>query len=306
MKILVLGNGQDAHAVHIYQRLREAGVTVDYLDLRQFPTKMRMSWQLDTEAGNFTLPAGNRYDFSDIHSIFWRNLGQINVPTLEDKEQQRIADQDTLSTARSLLQSCPARWINSWQAYQFHQEKPLQLRAAKQLGVTIPTTLISNDPQEIHNFVQHQPQAIFKPVYGGAHAQLLTQKHLDRERLQKVLSISPVTIQAYIPGTNIRSYVIGESVYSAEIRTEALDFRDDQQAVLIPRPLPPEIEAQCHAIAQRFFLHWTAIDWRLSPTGEYFFLEANPSPMFLRFERQTGFPITDELVKLLMVSTDPR
>jgi hypothetical protein len=47
-------------------------------------------------------------------------------------------------------------------------------------------------------------------------------------------------------------------------------------------------------------LEWTAIDWCLKPTGEYVFLEANPSPMFLHFEQQTGFPITQELVKLLM------
>jgi hypothetical protein len=31
-----------------------------------------------------------------------------------------------------------------------------------------------------------------------------------------------------------------------------------------------------------------------------FFLEANPSPMFLHFEEKTGFPITQQLVKLLM------
>jgi hypothetical protein len=300
MKILVLGSAKDAHAAHIYQSLKTAGVTVDYLDLRQFPTQLRMSWQLDQEGGYFTLPEGNRFDFHDIKSVFWRSFGQISVPTLQDKEQQRLACHDALSTARSLLQCCPARWINSWQAYQFHQEKPLQLYAAKKLGVKIPATLISNDPQQVRDLVQRQTQAIFKPVYGGAHTQLVTSDHLEWERLQKVLRISPVTIQSYIPGTNIRSYVIGQSVYSAEIRTEVLDFRDDRQAALIPLQVPPAIEAQCQAIAQRFFLHWTAIDWRLTPAGEYIFLEANPSPMFLHFENQTGFPLTQELLKLLM------
>lgn len=302
MKILILGSAQDAHAAHIYQRLRAAGVTVDYLDLHQFPTQLQMSWQLETEVGSFTLSEGQRFNFQEIHSVFWRSFGQIMLPHLQDQEQERIAYHDALSTARSLFQICPARWINSWQAYQFHQEKPLQLHAAKQLGVIIPATLISNDPQQVREFVQCQKQAIFKPVYSGAHAQFVTQAHLQGERLQKVLRISPVTIQAYIPGTNIRSYVIGESVYSAEIRSEALDFRDDQQAALIPRQVPPAIETQCRAIAQKFRLHWTAIDWRLTPAGEYVFLEANPSPMFIHFEKQTGFPLTQELLKLLMAA----
>jgi D-alanine-D-alanine ligase-like ATP-grasp enzyme len=64
--------------------------------------------------------------------------------------------------------------------------------------------------------------------------------------------------------------------------------------------LPESVQQQCIAIAKALMLEWTAIDWRLKPTGEYVFLEANPSPMFLHFEHQTGFPITQKLVKLLM------
>ena len=45
---------------------------------------------------------------------------------------------------------------------------------------------------------------------------------------------------------------------------------------------------------------WTGIDLRLTPEGRYVFLEANPSPMFLGFERQTGLPITDNLAALLV------
>ena len=57
------------------------------------------------------------------------------------------------------------------------------------------------------------------------------------------------------------------------------------------------IQQQSLAITKAFHLEWTAIDWRLKSTGEYVFLEANPSPMFIHFERQTGFPITQKLLK---------
>ncbi len=114
------------------------------------------------------------------------------------------------------------------------------------------------------------------------------------------LSISPITLQEYIPGTNIRSYVIADSVYSAEIRSNSLDFREDYQAQLIPMDLPAQVRQDCLAIAKALYLEWTAIDWHRTPEGEYFFLEANPSPMFIHFEKQTGFPITDKLVNLLI------
>lgn len=299
MNILILGNSEDVHAAHLQQALTQAGATVDYLDTCLFPTQLRMSWQPDTQVGCLSI-AGRRLEFQDIKSVFWRNFSGVYVPALKDANQQRIALNDSMSVLRSLIQACPARWVNSWQAYQFHKEKPLQLSKVKQIGVTIPATLISNEPEQVIEFAQSQESVIFKPVYGGAHAQFVTQSHLNPKRLNLALSLSPVTIQEYIPGTNIRSYVIGESVYSAEIRSNSLDFREDLQAKLIPLKLPELVQQQCIAITKALMLKWTAIDWRLRSTGEYVFLEANPSPMFLNFERQTNFPITQQLVSLLI------
>lgn len=300
MNILILGNSEDAHAAHISNALMQAGAVVNYLDTRLFPTQLKISWQPGTLRGTLALPGGKTLSLQDIHSVFWRSFSEVYIPSLKDLYQQRIAFNDSMSTLRSLIQACPARWVNSWQAYQFHKEKPLQLNKVKQLGVQIPATLISNNAEEVIEFCQTQEKTIFKPVYGGAHTQFVTEAHLEPRRLNLALNLSPVTIQAYIPGTNIRSYVIGESVYSAEIQSHSLDFRQDEKAKLIPVDLPESVRRQCLAIANVLMLEWTAIDWRLQPTGDYIFLEANPSPMFLYFEQQTGFPITGVLIKLLM------
>jgi len=56
----------------------------------------------------------------------------------------------------------------------------------------------------------------------------------------------------------------------------------------------------CLRIARALDLLWTGIDLRLTPEGLYVFLEANPSPMFLGFERQTGLPLTESLATLLV------
>lgn len=300
MNILILGNAEDAHAVHLHNALTQAGATVAYFDTLLFPTQLKISWQPDTQVGSLTLPGGNKLRFQDINSVFWRQIYGVYIPTLKDANQQKVAFNDSMSLLRSLMQACPAYWVNSWQAYQFHKEKPLQLSKAKQIGVTIPATLISNNSEQIIEFAQYHKGLIFKPVYGGAHTQFVTESHLEPQRLALALNLAPVTIQEYIPGTNIRSYVVGESVYSAEIRSNSLDFREDAQAELMPIELPASVRQQCLAITKAFMLEWTAIDWRLKPTGEYVFLEANPSPMFLHFEHKTGFPITQSLVNLLM------
>ena len=300
MNILILSNKEDAHAIHLNLALQKEGATVYYLDASFFPSKIKLSWQPENQIGSLILPEGIKLEFSQIKSIFWRNLTDISIPKLTDFYQENIAINDSISTLRCFIKACPARWINSWDAYQFHKEKPLQLSIVKQLGVSIPQTLISNDPETIIQFNHSLKQAIFKPVYGGAYTKLVTPEHLEKERLNLALKISPVTIQEYIEGKDIRSYVINNSVYSAQIKSNSLDFREDQEAQLIPLELPKNIKQQCLKITKALKLEWTAIDWRLKTTGEYVFLEANPSPMFLHFEQQTGFPITQELVKLLM------
>jgi glutathione synthase/RimK-type ligase-like ATP-grasp enzyme len=300
MNVLILGNAADPHAAHIKNALTQAGATANYFDTSLFPTQLRVSWRPDTRNGCLILPGGHQLQLQDIHSVYWRNFSGVYIPPLKDSNQQKVAFNDSMSTVRSLMQASPAKWINSWQAYQFHQEKPLQLGKAKQIGVTIPATLISNNPDEITEFFHAHEKVIFKPVYGGAHTQFVTEAHLEPQRLNMTLSLSPVTIQEYIPGTNIRTYVIGESVYTAEIRSPLVDFREDLEAELIPIELPESIHKQSLAITKAFMLEWTAIDWRVKPTGEYVFLEANPSPMFVHFEHQTGFPITESLVSLMM------
>lgn len=299
MQILILGNETDAHAAHLKHALEQAGATVDYWDLRTFPRHLQMSWQPHLQQGHLRLPNGRGLDLAAIHSVFWRTFALPAAPPLADAYQARLAMNDVSSAVRSHLRACPARWVNSWEAYQFHKEKPLQLAAVQSLGVKIPATLVTNDPAAVQTFASEHPKLIFKPVYGGAHTQMVTPDHLAPERLTQVLQLAPVTLQAYIPGTNIRTYVIGQQVYSAEIRSPALDFREDAAAAIVPVELPAAVQAQCRQIAAALSLQWTAIDWRQSPSGQLVFLEANPSPMFIHFENATGFPITAELVKLL-------
>ncbi|MDJ0662584.1 MAG: hypothetical protein QNJ42_24330 [Crocosphaera sp.] len=300
MNILILGNASDAHAHHLNNALTEAGATVHYLDTHLFPRQIQLSWDPCSQKGSLILPTGFQLDFQAIKSVFWRSFHSVGIPKLEDVHQQRIVFNDAMSALRVMMKACPARWINSWQAYQFHKEKPLQLQTIYQLGVAIPDTLITNNPQEVIQFVNSHPKVIFKPIYGGSHTQIVTDALLEIKRLSLALKIAPITLQTYIPGTNVRSYVIDDCVYSAEIRSGALDFREDANAQLIPIELPSMIKQQCLSIAEALFLKWTAIDWRLTPSGDYVFLEANPSPMFLHFENNTGFPITQRLVELLM------
>ena len=60
---------------------------------------------------------------------------------------------------------------------------------------------------------------------------------------------------------------------------------------------PPAVFAKAAATLD---LLWTGIDLRLTREGQYVFLEANPSPMFLGFQHRCGLPLMESLAELIM------
>ncbi|XOV80821.1 MAG: RimK family alpha-L-glutamate ligase [Aestuariibacter sp.] len=298
--VAVLGNQDDFHAKHILQTLSERGIESFLLDSQQFSQCFTLSWDPERKFGVVAPNSGVELPFSAIDAVYWRSIDVPSVSESIGKKQQLIARHDSYSLLNTLLYEPGINWVNSYQAYQFHKVKPRQLSLASTLGAKIPKTIISNRSADIIDFSRQVPKAIFKPVQGGAHTEVLTEDLLQPERLSFALEFSPVTIQEYIEGTNIRTYVIGEQVYSAVIDSEKVDFRSDDEALLLAIATPEKIALMSRRICQQFGMQWTAIDWRRTAEGQYYFLEANPSPMFYFFELQTGYPITEKLVDLLL------
>ena len=200
----------------------------------------------------------------------------------------------------TFFSSLNANWYNSREAYEFHKEKSRQLALVKKMDVRIPETLITNNCDAAKAFIKQNKEAIFKPVCGGALTEMVSEVHLMDGQLASAFKYAPVTLQRYVDGTNIRTYVIEDQVFSAEIRSDKKDFRADSDAELIPIDTPNDIHACALKVCKVLALRWTAIDWRRSAAGEYFFLEANPSPMFLHFENITGYPVSRSLVECLI------
>ncbi|GIW78619.1 MAG: hypothetical protein KatS3mg105_0426 [Gemmatales bacterium] len=299
MTILILGSTDDEHAVHMYEYLRKHKQDVELFDSSWFPTQMQISFDPMSGNGWFRLPGGRVVPFDDVQSVYWRCYNSIGAPALPDAEQSFIASNDSRSLFESVLMRLPAKWVNGWDGFRLHQTKPAQLAMVAELGVPVPQTILSNDPQAIREFASRQQRCVFKPVQGGAHTRFVTSRHLTDENLRNLV-YAPVTLQEEIPGTNIRVFVARQQVLACEVATDAIDFRDDISAVIRPHELPAAIAEQAILIAKRLHLLWTGMDYRLRPDGQYVFLEANPSPMFIGFEEASGLPLTQSLGHLLM------
>ena len=291
--IILLGNNQDPQVAAIATELQKRDVRSIVFDSAAFPQSQQLSYY--PEAGDMALRFdANSIWLSDIHKLYWRSYAQPQLP-----EANLVAQRDSDSLLLSFLALLGDRAVNSADAVRFHREKSRQLATVAAHGIEIPATYIGNDPDDIRSFCELNGDCIFKPVVGGDYAQRVGPSHLLDEHMQRALKCSPITLQRFISGTNVRSYVIGDEVFTAEIRSDKEDFRLDSDVEILPFVLPDVIERQARLAKNLLGLSWTAIDWRRDDAGTYYFLEANPSPMFVNFERNSGFPLAERLANLL-------
>lgn len=102
-------------------------------------------------------------------------------------------------------------------------------------------------------------------------------------------SKEPVLFQELIEGPNIRVHVIDETCISIIIFSEALDYRycGSDKRVSHTYELPVDVQKECIAISKKLKLRFCGIDL-IKRNGEYYFLEANPSPGWSYFEEMVG------------------
>ncbi len=302
MHHVILGHQKDLHATYMLDAMRQKGLNAHLLQSSDFPRCIQLAYSPSNGFGHLILSDGNKLAFEEIKSVYWRNFCGVSDEAHRGNfgTAEYISAKDSMACLRSWFNvSENTLWANSWQAYEHHQEKPWQLSKAKKLGINIPRTLVTNDIHEIKSWYTSLEKSIFKPVTGGTHTEILCAAHFDSAHITDALSKAPITVQEYIEGTNIRTFVIGDQVFSAEIRSDSVDFREDKNTDVIPIATPKDIALQAISIMKTLHMTWTAIDWRRDKSGVYYFLEANPSPMFYGFEVQTGISITDHLISFL-------
>ncbi len=304
--ILIIGSEEEAHSKHIYDALRARKEKVEYWDTRKYPFTNKINWYPteDTIKGNFIID-DKKIGFEEIKSVYWRwnygfNVKYENQNSANEELISTILNQEFTATAESIYKALKCNWVNGIDAINMHKTKAHQLHTMAQMGVRVPTTLISNDKEEIRKFAEENNcELIYKPVQGGGYTKILTPNDLTEKRME-TLNTGAIQLQEKLDGTDIRVFIVGDKFFAAEIRANTIDFRNDEKAEVVPITLPKKICKQCLRIMKKFKLKYTGIDIKTKSNGEYVFIEANPAPMFTYFEKKSGYPITEVLCDYLI------
>jgi glutathione synthase/RimK-type ligase-like ATP-grasp enzyme len=204
------------------------------------------------------------------------------------------------------LESCThVRWVNAPVAERSAGLKAHQLVVAREEGLRVPWTLLTNDPDEVRSIAGDGPRIVYKRI-GPAPRPLTATKELqptDLERLD-VLPNCPAIFQERIDARlDIRVTAIGRELFAAEIDSQSgespLDWRFDHTVPFRPHRLEDDTAARLRRVMDRLGLLYGAIDLRVTPDGEYVFLELNPSGQYLFVELLADMPLTEHMASFL-------
>jgi hypothetical protein len=304
--VLIVAPPDDLHAAAVMHALKQHRSAAEWLDFGALDQSLHMALTLD-DVANVRLDtiAGDTITLAEGTTIWWRRPKRpADDPGLDERTQTFVRGEwdhfiDGLQTF------APVRWVNPPTTHRLADHKPSQLVAAHAEGLRVPRTLITNDPQAVREFAAQGFPLIYKRIGISPQPLAATKPFLDSDldRLE-ALCHCPVMFQERIDARcDIRVTAIGPDLYAAEIDSQSgaspLDWRFDHTVAFRPHTLDPDVNARIAATLRRLGLLYAAIDLRLTPQGEYVFLEANPGGQFLFIELLANIPLAEPMAAFL-------
>lgn len=316
--ILVVSSEKDEHATRVLAELRGLGEDAVLLDLSAFPQQTSLTLGYGS-AGNSGAVAGWEALLANGHgspkalhrakAAWWRRPQTFEPhPEIVDPDHRSFVFAESQEAFQGLWQALDVFWINHPRRDEQAHRKVHQLRLAQKLGLPIPETCITSDPQAARRFLDRRgpDNTIFK-AFSATYRHWRETRLLRREELEALEKVryAPVIFQEYIDAAyDLRVTVVGEEMFPSAIYSQEtsykVDFRMDfASARCEAAELPEATRRGLRQLMDELGLVYGAIDLRVRPDGEHVFLEINPAGQWLFLEQRTGQPITATLTREL-------
>lgn len=306
--ILVVSHDGDDHAGRVLGALAAAGHPALLFDTAAFPQQMTVAQCFGGGPVRFdVLMGGRRLPVDDCGAVWWRRPQPFALHPALDPGVAGFAYSECREAIEGMWAASPATWVNDPARDDAAHHKPFQLTMAAAVGLAIPRTLITNDPDEARKFIDDigADRTIYKTF-------LATEEHWRETRLLRrdelalldQVRLAPVIFQEYIAAdADVRLTVIGDDAFAVEVTKSPsaypVDYRVDMDGATFRRVcLPDEVLRSVHALLDRLGLRYGAVDLLRTQDG-YTFLEVNPAGEFLFVEDRSGVPLAAAMASYL-------
>ena len=322
MKFLIPTEPDDTHAILVKLALEAAGHSVYFLFTADHPTLQKNSVYIDNHSYQwqsvdaYTATMGQQYDV-----VWWRRPRHPYVPkkTVHRKDYAFVKRENLLFFESFTTNLAPdAWWVNSKEAARRASFKLLQLKIASESGFAIPTTLCSNDPQEIKHFLQTYAKegVIYKSMcpyfwFEALQTKITYTSKVKEKNLPKssILQAVPGIFQIEIKKkfelriTCFGHYLVAAKLHSQKHPEGLIDWRAirGDRMLIEFYELPEIIANKIRLFMQNLGLVFGAVDMIVTPDGEYIFLEVNEQGQFLWIEElNPQFKMLDIFIQFIL------
>jgi glutathione synthase/RimK-type ligase-like ATP-grasp enzyme len=295
MKIIVLAPEDDNHTAPIKWGLEKAGYKVVCWEGLGWSGERQAS--LSVANGNSLTLGPHSVDPGDAVWIRRPEPPLPNPKTAEpDKKFAGLEYRSLYHSVAYMLEHLPVWCINKYSAARTIIQKSVQLHLARQCGLKIPATLMSNSPESVRAFFARGGRTICKGFTPhvwqkeGQRSVAITETfELTSQELpaDEVLTYAPAIYQELVSKEfDVRMVLLGNRIYSyALTNTEkALDWRQDAGLGHVKAEkiaTPPEVEQGVLAFARKSGICTGSLDFGVDAQGQWWFLEVNEQGQFL-------------------------
>ncbi len=297
--ILILSFEDNEHVEQVRRHLTVDSVVVN---TAWFPTSLSLHARFgrDTECLRLSLPSGRTIDLGSVGAVWYRRIRPFDLHAdLKDETARLFAWSEATEALLGLWYSMDCFWMNHPTADEVALRKIRQLQVARRVGLSIPETVVTNDPADARAFIQSYPPGdVIRKAFRNipqAPRETAVVRETDLAFLDSV-RYAPVIFQRFVPAdVDLRVTVIEQQIFAAAIHSQP-EYHADYRlglgsAKVVPYDLPDEVAAKLLELMQAFGLNFGAIDLRVTPEGEHVFLEVNPAGEYLFISQRTGQPI---------------
>lgn len=333
MTIVIFSPNGDVHLDKLKSRISERGETSLIIDgSRILTTRV----QVTLKNGSIKGTIGNereRVSLSDVIS-FLGNIENLRMNSDEIPETGKaLAEEEWYAFFESLfLVTHDKLWVNPLFSNIIADSKLYQMKLASDLGFLTPKTILSNELHKSIDFFKSETRegiALKRISHNLRSLESLGKNkvlYTRRLSLNDLVTASedsfracPVFLQDYYEKkSEIRSYIMGNKVISAEILSQADDktkedwrryptkLHEGQNIIDYDRwkvraiELPSNLNKLMVDLTKKCGMNYGSIDLIRTTDDRFIFLEINTSGAYSFIEEQTGLNITDAMVDLLL------
>jgi ATP-grasp ribosomal peptide maturase len=309
LTVLIVTQPFDVTADYVVAELGRRGVPVFRCNPGDFPGSLSLTAGLgEGWTGSLHLP-GRSVNLTDIGCAWYRRPTAFEFPATLTAQERRWATTEARLGLGGVLAALP-RWLNHPWDIARAEYKPLQLASARTVGLTVPDTLITNDPNEARRFAKEHGDIIYKPfsslgISEEGQYRLVYANRITADDITHTVTATTHFFQRWIPKEfEVRLTVVDDELFAVRIDADStaarVDWRTDYAHLhYTPVAVPDAVRDGVLNLLDMLMLRFAALDFVVTPDGEWVFLEVNPNGQWAWLQDETGLPITAAIADAL-------